>query len=175
MNLPIISFFIAFAIVFPAASLAQATKTKAQKLPAAKTQPGNNAGAKQNAVDRSATPNRATRFLTKDDFAVTVIHPKSFFTEPANELLPVEIITALGLKEGGIDPVKIERITFTFSGIDRFPAPPTLAGVMEMSEPVDPTKVFSRQAQWGEPQKLSGGVIVRRGAAAKRTQHCVRR
>ena len=61
MNLRFVSILIACVIASPAASLAQATESKAQKLPAAKAQPSNNAGAKQNAVERPAGQNRGTR------------------------------------------------------------------------------------------------------------------
>jgi hypothetical protein len=116
----------------------------------------------QESVGKSDSTNRAIRFLLDDDFAAIVLLPRSFFSDPANEILPVEIISALGLREGGIDPLKIERITFTLSGIDRIPEAPQPAGVIEMAEPVDPAKAFPRLAHLGETQKINGGVIVRR-------------
>jgi hypothetical protein len=116
----------------------------------------------QEPVGKGESTDRATRFLLDDDFAVIVLQPRSFFSDPANEILPVEIISTLGRREGGIDPLKIERITFSLSGSDRLPTGPQPAGVIEMSDSVDPAKAFPQMAQLGEPQQVNGGVVIRR-------------
>ena len=48
-------------------------------------------------------------FIPADAVSAIVVHPQSFLTGPESDWLPVEVITAAGMKEAGFDPLKVRE------------------------------------------------------------------
>jgi hypothetical protein len=95
------------------------------------------------------------RHVQRDAFAVAVLHPRAFFEAPGMELFPREIMTAAAMKEMGIDPTKIDRVTFSFANFNP-PQEPTPSAVITFSEPVDPQRAFAPLKLRAEETTLDG-------------------
>jgi len=49
-------------------------------------------------------------FVTPESCAAVILFPRRALTSPAMEMLPLEVMTAAGMKEWGIDPLQIEQV-----------------------------------------------------------------
>jgi type II secretory pathway pseudopilin PulG len=49
-------------------------------------------------------------YVTPDALVAAVAHPRRVLTAPEMEMLPIEVMTAAGMKELGIDPLDIEQV-----------------------------------------------------------------
>lgn len=89
-------------------------------------------------------------YVTPNTTAVAVAHPRRVFTSAEMELLPIEVITAAGLKELGIDPVQIQW-ALVIAEPPQMMAPPQVAGVLRMASPIASQKVFPQL--WGQTEE----------------------
>ena len=73
-----------------------------------------------------------------------VVYPRRVLTNPSMEMLPLEVLSAAGIKEAGIDPMDVEQVTVMIVP----PAPmPGLGIVVRFTKPYElktilPKKVF---------------------------------
>ncbi len=72
-------------------------------------------------------------FVTPEAVAAVVLHPRRVLTAPEMAMLPIEIISAAGIQEFGIDPADIEQVI----GIVEPPAagPPGYGVVFRLAKP----------------------------------------
>ncbi len=93
-------------------------------------------------------------YVDPDAAAVVIAFPRHVLTAPEWKILPVEVISAFGLKEIGIDPVQIEQVLFV---VEPAPAGPPLAGfVMEMASPLGQGKLLAPLLAGTVEDKLDG-------------------
>jgi hypothetical protein len=62
-------------------------------------------------------------FIPADAVTAIVAHPQPFFTGPEADWMPVEVITAAGMKEAGFDPLKIREGIALFAPPAKGPSP----------------------------------------------------
>ena len=74
-------------------------------------------------------------YIPPDAVLAAVAHPRRVMTAPEMELLPIEIISAAGLKELGIDPVQIEEV-LAIAEVKDFKQPPQLGLVLRFAGPL---------------------------------------
>jgi prepilin-type processing-associated H-X9-DG protein len=74
-------------------------------------------------------------YITPNAVLAAVAHPRRLLTAPEMEMLPLEIISAAGLKELGLDPVGIDEI-LAVAEIPAFQNPPLLGLVLHFNEPL---------------------------------------
>ncbi len=74
-------------------------------------------------------------YVTPATAAAVVVYPRHVFTAPGMEMLPVEVISAAGKKELGIDPVEIEQIVAIAEPPQA--GPPRVAILVRMAKPLD--------------------------------------
>ena len=84
-------------------------------------------------------------YVTPDTVAAAVAHPRRVLTAPEMEMLPIEVISAAGKKELGIDPVEIEQILVIAEPPQA--GPPGLAIVVRMASPIGQGKILA--PVWG--------------------------
>jgi hypothetical protein len=74
-------------------------------------------------------------YVTPEAAGVVVAHPHRVLSAPQMEMLPVEVLSAAGLKELGIDPVEIEQV-MAIAEPPRGPALPQAGVVVRMRGPL---------------------------------------
>jgi hypothetical protein len=74
-------------------------------------------------------------YITPDAVLAAVAHPRRLLTAPEMELLPLEIISAAGLKEMGLDPVQLEEV-LAIAVVKDTKQPPQLGLVLRFAEPL---------------------------------------
>ncbi|MGA2258819.1 MAG: DUF1559 domain-containing protein [Thermoguttaceae bacterium] len=97
-----------------------------------------NATTGQTAADGSAKLDLG--YVTPDAVAAAVVFPRRVLTAPEMEMLPVEVLSALGKKELGIDPVEIEQAMLIAEPPQG--GPPGAALVLHMASPIGPGKIL---------------------------------
>jgi hypothetical protein len=87
-------------------------------------------------------------YVPADAVAAIIAHPQTILTSPEAEMMPVEVITAMGLKEYGFDPVKIRRAILFMgapTGAPPGPGPDRMfAVVLQFSEPYSKDRVLAQ-------------------------------
>ncbi len=79
-------------------------------------------------------------YVTPETVAAVVAFPRRVLTAPEMELLPIEVLSALGKKELGIDPVEIEQAILIAEPPQA--GPPGAAVVLHMASPLGPGKIL---------------------------------
>ena len=89
----------------------------------------------------AAKPKPDLDYVTPEAVAGVVAYPRAVLTAPQLELMPVEVLSAAGKKELGIDPVEIEQALV----IAEPPAggPPGVAIVLKMTEPIGSGRILA--------------------------------
>src|SRR5437879_840365 len=77
------------------------------------------AGPRATARGRTAAVHLALTFIPTQAVAAIVAHPQAVLSGPDSEWLPTEVITAAGMKQAGIDPVKIQEAVVLFASPTR--------------------------------------------------------
>jgi hypothetical protein len=80
-------------------------------------------------------------YVTPDAVAAAVAYPRRVLTAPELEMLPIEVISALGKKELGIDPVEIEQV-LAMAEPPSQAGPPGAAIVLRMASPIGPGRIL---------------------------------
>jgi hypothetical protein len=79
-------------------------------------------------------------YITPETAAAAVAFPRRVLTAPEMELLPIEVLSALGKRELGIDPVEIEQAMLIAEPPQA--GPPGVAVVLHMASPLAPEKIL---------------------------------
>ena len=142
----IVCYLLSLSLALPAAPILQAaqkTKTPPAKAPAATTRPQDSATGRGPAQPRAAVARSLDlRFVQPDAFAIVVVQPRAFFEAPEFELFPREVITAVAMKEAGIDPSKIEQAVISYANFEP-PREPSFSAAALFSQPPDPSLVLA--------------------------------
>ena len=87
-------------------------------------------------------------YVPAEAVAAIIAHPQTILTSPEAEMMPVEVITATGLKQAGFDPVKIRRVILFMgapTGAPTGPGPDRMfALILQFSEPYSKDKVVAK-------------------------------
>ena len=62
------------------------------------------------AAPAAAKPDLDLGYVTPETMSAVVVYPRHVLTSPEMELMPLEVLTAWGVKELGIDPLQVESI-----------------------------------------------------------------
>jgi hypothetical protein len=89
--------------------------------------------------------------------AAIVVHPQAVLTGPDSEWLPTEVITAAGMKEAGVDPVKIQEAVVLFASPTRG-TEPHVAAILRFSEPYSKAAVTAKLV--GREKEVGGKPVV---------------
>ena len=95
-------------------------------------------------------------YVTPKTTVAVVAHPRRVLTAPEMEMLPIEVISAAGIKELGIDPLEIEHLTAVAEPPRE--GPPQLAVVITFSRPQQMGAVLPPLMERTEKAKLNGRV-----------------
>ncbi|MGQ9821071.1 MAG: DUF1559 domain-containing protein [Thermogutta sp.] len=130
--------------------------TSAPKVERAPTQTTDRSGALPGSDARSlegqATADLA--YVPPTATAAVILHPRRVLTAPESELLPLEVISAVGKKEFGLEPLEIEWAV-AVAEVGGF-GPPQLGLVLGFSAPIDDSHLFTSLKQDAEKQTLEG-------------------
>ncbi len=88
----------------------------------------------------AAKPRVDLDYVTPKTVAAVVAYPRHVLTAPEMEMLPIEILTAAGLKELGIDPVQIEQVLVIAEPSPG--GPPDALAVLHVAAPLPEGKVL---------------------------------
>ena len=93
-------------------------------------------------------------YITPETVAAAVIYPRRVLTAPEMEMLPHEVITALGKKELGIDPLQIEQVLVVVE--PPVAGPPGVVFILSMASPFDPEKILGQLRDRTTEAELKG-------------------
>jgi hypothetical protein len=93
------------------------------------------------ATTPAAKPAVDTGYVTPQTAAVLVAYPRHVLTDPAMELLPLEVLTAWGQRDFGIDPLQIEQLLVVAEPPQN--GPPGAVAVLRLAEAVAEDKVHA--------------------------------
>ncbi len=62
------------------------------------------------AAPAAARPDIDLGYVTPETMSAVIVYPRHVLTSPGMELMPLEVLTAWGVKELGIDPLQVESI-----------------------------------------------------------------
>lgn len=86
--------------------------------------------------------------------AAVILHPRRVLTAPESELLPLEVISAVGKKEFGLEPLEIEWAV-AVAEVGGF-GPPQFGLVLRFSAPLDDSQLLNSLKQDTEKETLEG-------------------
>ena len=112
------------------------------------------------AAPRAEKPKLDAGYITPESVAAVSLYPQSVLTSPQMELLPIEVLSAAGMKELGIDPLQIEHAL----AIAEPPAggPPQAGVVLHFSRPIGQGKILG--PLWEQTAEADlGGKTYRQG------------
>jgi hypothetical protein len=96
------------------------------------------------AVATSAAPEHLDlTYIPAKAVSVIVAHPQAVLNGPDAEWIPVEVITAQGIKEFGVDPLKIREAVVLFASPTQG-TEPDVAGILRFSEAYSKAAVTSK-------------------------------
>ncbi len=98
-------------------------------------------------------------YITPETTAVVVAHPRRVLASPEMEMLPIEVISAAGKKELGIDPLEIEQILAIIEPPGE--GPPQTAVIIKFSKPQQMGKILPPLMEKAEKADLNGRVYMR--------------
>ena len=93
-------------------------------------------------------------YVTPETAAAAVAFPRRVLTAPEMAMLPIEVLSALGKKELGIDPVEIEQVMVIAEPPQA--GPPGAAIVLRMASPLGPGKILMPLQQRTTEAELDG-------------------
>jgi Protein of unknown function (DUF1559) len=96
-------------------------------------------------------------FIPADAVSAIVVHPQSFLTGPESDWLPVEVITAAGMKEAGFDPLKVREGIALFAPPARGPEP-DIGFIVRFSESY--SKEAVKATMHGRETKINGQEVI---------------
>jgi prepilin-type processing-associated H-X9-DG protein len=99
-------------------------------------------------------------FIPPQAVAAIVAHPRAVLTGPDSEWLPNEVITAAGMKEAGIDPVKVDEAVAIFASPTRG-TEPNAAAILRFAEPYSKPAVTAKLV--GHEKQIGGKSVVELG------------
>jgi len=112
------------------------------------------------AAEAQAAPGAAVSYVTPEATAGALAFPQRVLKAPGMEFLPLEVFTAAGLKEVGIDPVAIEQllVEVEFAGL------PRVGVVARFTEPVPTGPILGPLWKRTVDDKFDGVAYRRAGA-----------
>lgn len=93
-------------------------------------------------------------YVTPDTVAAVVVFPRRVLTTPEMEMMPIEVLSALGKKELGIDPVEIEQAILVAEPPQA--GPPGVGIVLHMASPLGSEKILMPLQQRTREAELQG-------------------
>ena len=93
-------------------------------------------------------------FVTPDTVAAALAFPRRVLTAPEMEMLPVEVLSALGKQQLGIDPVEIEQALLIAE--PPLAGPPGAAAVLRMASPLGSGPILMPLQQRTTAAELQG-------------------
>ncbi len=75
-------------------------------------------------------------YVTQDAVAAVVLHPRAVLTDPAMQMLPLEVFSAAGKQQAGIDPADVEQI-IAFVETPQGAGPPGVGVIVRLAKPFD--------------------------------------
>ncbi len=75
-------------------------------------------------------------YITQEAVAAIVLHPRDVLNSPDLRMLPVEVLSAVGMRDFGIDPVDLEQVVL-FVEPPGGPGPPDFGIVARSAKPLD--------------------------------------
>lgn len=113
-------------------------------------------------TEPSAESDQATASTAELDFsyippnalAAIVAWPRDVLTSPSMEMMPIEVLSAVGLRDFGIDPLDIEQLVV--SALPPGPGEPGVAGVALLAKPYQIEDLRGQLVDGTEPGELDG-------------------
>ena len=96
-------------------------------------------------------------YIPAEAVSVIVAHPQAVLSGPDAEWIPVEVITAQGMKEAGFDPLKIREAIVLFASPTQG-TEPDVAGILRFSEAYSKAAVTSKLV--GREKAVAGKSVV---------------
>jgi prepilin-type processing-associated H-X9-DG protein len=125
--------------------------------PTSRVQAADSPPASRAAPNSTAAEHLDLTYIPAEAVSVIVAHPQAVLTGPDAEWIPVEVITAQGMKEWGFDPLKIQEAVVLF-------APPTqgtdpdFAAILRLSEAYSKAAVTAKLV--GMEKNIDGKAVV---------------
>ena len=94
-------------------------------------------------------------YITPGAVLVAVVRPRQVLQAPEMELMPIEVISAAGLKELGFDPVQVEEVLVIVEVPDAR-KPPQAGIVVRCAEPLPPSGLVPDLVQRTTKDELGG-------------------
>ncbi len=97
-------------------------------------------------------------YIVPEATVAGVVYPRRVLTDPAMEMLPLEVLSAAGIKEGGIDPMNVEQVTVMVVP----PAPmPGFGIVMRFTKPYELKNILQKVTANAEEIQLDGRLYLK--------------
>ncbi len=137
--------------VWPSITTAQVPAERADRTgaTAGETQPGAESG-----QATASTAELDFSYIPANALAAIVAWPRDVLTSPQMELMPIEVLSAVGLRDFGIDPLDIEQLIV--SALPPGPAEPGFAGVALLAKPYQLDDLRGQLVDGTEPGELDG-------------------
>ena len=107
----------------------------------------------------AARPGVDMGYITPDAAAAVVVYPRHILTDPAMEMLPLEVITVLGERDFGIDPVQVEQLLVIAEPPQK--GPPGAVVVLRLAAPLAEDKLHAPAWDHTEEAQLDGKTYFR--------------
>ncbi|MBN1912103.1 MAG: DUF1559 domain-containing protein [Pirellulales bacterium] len=95
-------------------------------------------------------------YVTPGTFATAVVHPRRLLTAPEMQMLPVEVASAAGKQELGIDPAEIDQVMALIEAPQDRTAPPAFGIVVRFTRAYDLGSILQPLQKMTEPAMFQG-------------------
>ena len=106
------------------------------------------------AVAGKATQPLDLKYVMPNAAAIVAARPRQLLQSPTVQMLPIEVVTAAGLKHLGFDPVSIKQIVI--SATPPMAAPPLYSAIVEFTDPIDLARLPSEMTEHTIEGEING-------------------
>lgn len=114
---------------------------------------------------RAAAQGMDVSYVPATAVAAVIAHPQKLLASPAMRLMPIEVFSAVGKQQSGVDPLDIQQAVILIDKVRNPQAPPDVGAIVRLAKPYQQAQILP--ALFAEAQPVqAGGKTYLRGAAA---------
>jgi hypothetical protein len=104
-------------------------------------------------------------FIPSEAVAAVVVRPRQVLTSPQAQLMPIEVLSAVGKQQAGIDPLDVELAVIVIDKLRNPQQPPEFGAILRLAKPYQQGQILPAMFAGAQPVG-AGAKTYLKGAAA---------
>jgi hypothetical protein len=110
-------------------------------------------------------------FIPADAVAAVVLRPRLLLTSPQAKLAPIEVLSAVGKQQAGIDPLDVEQAVVVVDKLRNPENPPEFGVILRLTKPYQQGQILPAMFGGGQPVQAGAKTYVKGAAPPLNTLH----